>query len=145
MKNAARAMTLPELLVATAVLLLMVAVTSAAVIGYLRSYRIYSHKGGRLLRASSTLEALCRELRSCRSLQGPVPANLQSGPLRLTDAQGQSLSIFWQSGSVCADSRRLGVAENVLLELQGDELVLTLPYGGIPPLRTAVSVRGKLP
>lgn len=135
-------MSLPEVVVAAAVLLLMVAVTCAAVIGYLRAYRVYSEQGLRLQRASSTLEAVCRKLREAKALRSPVPASLRSANLYFVNNEGRSVELHWSSGKVLAGEQLLGAAEDLQFAVTPGFLQITLPVGSSTPLRTQISLRG---
>ena len=63
-----RGTTLLELIVASGVLLVMVFMTTSAVVSYGRAYHQYTDKGLRVRQAAKVLEVVCQHLRSADSI-----------------------------------------------------------------------------
>ncbi len=154
-----RGTTLVELMVASTILLLMVTMTSGALVSYGRAYHQYTDKSLRVRQAARVLEVVCQHLRSARTLRtpelehgfacGPTPFVFveRGGILRalvLSDGLLELQELDLQEKKLSAI--RLGKARGLKLLEQtrgrARYLHLTLDVEGAPPLETSISLRG---
>lgn len=145
MKRRRRAFTMVEVMVGSGVLLLMVALASMATISYLRGYGHYTKEGAKLRLASKTLESLCFELRSARSLQ-KIPQSLRQGALEFENARRQFCSLQLRRDQLWVfhdkEEARIGQASDVVFKVEANTLEIGLVVSGQAPLTTALSLRG---
>ena len=134
-------------MVVSTILLIMLVMTTLGVMSYMRAYRHYIHESVKLRLASKTLEAVCRELRSCRCLDGSVPASLKTGPLRFRDGSGETVALQLVGNSLLMQRGeaqvKLGQALDLELSFKQRLLELRIPVEGQAPVQTAVLVRGR--
>lgn len=142
-----RAFTLVEVMVVSSILLIMLVMTTMGVMSYMRAYRHYIHESMKLRLASKTLEAVCRELRSARCLDGSVPASLKAGPLRFRDDSGELVALQLVGHSLVVQRGEVQVKLGQALDLEVSSkqrlLELRIPVEGQAPVQTAVMLRGR--
>jgi hypothetical protein len=147
------AFTLAETVITSGILLLMVAMTSLAIVSYLKSYRHYTQQGMRLRLAAKTLESASFRLRSAESFVIPLPSSLKERPLQFMERNSGPRALALENGKLVLrelDSKGgvlkaslVGTADDLLFELRGDRLQLTMPVPNQAiPLTTQVSLRG---
>lgn len=148
-----RGFTLVETLITSGVLLLMVGMATLAVVSYLRSFRHYTEQGRHQQAAARTLESACYRLRSARRLCLPLPSNLQQGPLRYLDHQGNPHALIIEQGKLVQQDwdlqgqvmgrQVLGSAASVECQAQKGFLMIRVgAEGAALPLETQISLRG---
>lgn len=134
-----------EVMVGSGVLLLMVALASMATISYLRGYGHYTREGAKLRLAAKTLEAVCFELRSARSIKA-APKSLRQTPLEFENSRRQTCSLQLRGDRLWVrhnqQEARLGVASDLEFARTGDTLQVSLAVPGQAPVTTALSLRG---
>ena len=141
-----RAFSLAEIMVGSGVLLIMVAMTSMATIFYLRAYRHYTSEGLKLRQTAKTLEVLCSNLRSARSMQPPIPTSLRQAPLLFEKKTQEHCSLQVANGQLLLlhdkETIKIGMASDVNLAVKDGLLQVSIPVEGAEPVQTAVSLRG---
>lgn len=156
-----RGTTLLELMVASGVLLLMVLMTSTAVVSYVRAYHQYTEKGLLVRQAAKTLEVLTQHLRSLESLDGVegLEQGLSCGstPFRFHQRGGRFRALVLSEQGVLelqdldAQGHKqsavvLGKARALKLRKEGQaslaHLHITLDFAEAAPLETDLPLRG---
>ena len=153
-----RGTTLAEMIVASGVLCIMVAMTSTAVVSYSSAYRQYTEKGLRVRQAAKVLEVVTQHLRSADSVpQLDEPLSCAKDPLVFSERGAGPRAIFLDAHGVLelqeldADRKvksffSLGKAQGLTVEetRQGSQrsLHLKLSVEGSTPLETSLSLRG---
>ena len=155
-----RGHTLMELMVASGVLLVMVLMTTTAVVSYVRAYHQYTDKGLRLRQAAKVLEVVTKHLRSADSLQLEQALSCSDKPLVFCErgagmralflnAQGvlelQELDAYLKPKSSTAVGKARGLAVEEFHEGSQRRLHLTFQVEDAPPLETELSLRGVAP
>jgi prepilin-type N-terminal cleavage/methylation domain-containing protein len=74
-----RGMTLPEIMIGSTLLLLLIGITSMAVVSYFRAYRQYTDKGLRIRLTAKSLESLAGRLRAAQVIYSPDQVKLEAG------------------------------------------------------------------
>lgn len=131
----------------------MVAMTSLAIVSYLKSYRHYTQQGMRLRLAAKTLESASFRLRSAESLVLPLPASLKQHTLQFVERNSGPRALALENGKLwlreldpkgdILRSALVGTADDLQVELRGACLILTMPVPDqVVPLTTQVSLRG---
>ena len=160
MRSTRRGTTLLELIVASGILLIMVFMTSTAVVSYVRAYHQYTERGLLVRQAAKTLEVVAQHLRSMESIetqsldqglscaQTPLVFRQRTtglkalalndkGQLELQDLDPQG----HKKGAVI-----LGKARTLTVRKEGQaslaHLHITLDFGEGAPLETDVALRG---
>ena len=150
--------TLLELIVASGVLLVMVWMTTTAVVSYVRAYHQYTEKGLRVRQAAKVLEVVTEHLRSADSIsQLEAPLSCADKPLVFFERSAGMRALFLNPQGVlelqeldadlkAKSSTTVGKAQGLTFqetrEGQGRRLHLTLQVENSQPLETEVSLRG---
>lgn len=144
--KARRAHTLLEVVVASTVLLLMVAAASMSVVSSLRIYRQMNQRTQRTQAAMQTMESLLFRLRSATRIQSTVPGSLRQGPVDFSIGPGQAYSLFLEEGKLKCSSpsglSELGPALDLHLSRERDFLRVQLVFDSGPPLAGSLSLKG---
>lgn len=141
-----RAFTLLEVTIVSGILLVMVAMTSLALVSYLKTYRHYSEHGLRLRLALKTLETACLQLRSAESIVLPIPPSLRDTPL-VFEGRGRgrlSLKLLEEKLVLEGSDHKqiLGPAHDFRLQLRSGFLEVRLFADETTLLQTQISLRG---
>ena len=153
-----RGTTLIELMVASGVLLLMVSMTTTAVVSYVRAYHQYTEKGLRVRQAAKVLEVVTEHLRSADSIpqleealscsEKPMIFSERGAGMRalFLNPQGvlelQELDADLKAKSTIPVGKTRGLSFTETREGSGRRLHLTLQVEDSSPLETELSLRG---
>ena len=145
--------TLLELIVASGVLLVMVFMTTTAVVSYVHAYHQYAEKSLRVRQAAKVLEVVCQHLRSADTIQPlEAPLSCTQKPLVFGERNAGPRAIFLANGVLelqeldlegkVKATTRIGKSKDLTLSETGRRLHLTLQVEDSQPLETEISLRG---
>ena len=153
-----RGTTLLELIVASGVLLVMVFMTTSAVVSYGRAYHQYTDKGLRVRQAAKVMEVVCQHLRSADAVpqlerelscaEKPLVFSERGLGKRALFLNGkgvlelQELDADLKPKSFTSVGRVRGLTCGETREGGERRLHLTLQVEGSQPLETYISLRG---
>ena len=154
-------MTLAEILISSAIMLLIVGLASGSVVSYLKAYGQFTETSSRSRVAAHTLEALVQHLRSAEVVYSPDRSTLLLGtslatPLVFVERgteRDRVKSLRYQNGQILLLDAKdktefsLGKVDGVRLQLgQGRDAMLQVQIdSGNAPLLTALCWRGIVP
>jgi len=140
-------------MVASSVLLVMVFMTTTAVVSYVHAYHQYTEKGLRVRQAAKVLEVVCQHLRSADTLPKlEAPLSCSEKPLVFAERNAGPRALFLANGVLelqeldvegkVKATTRIGKSKDLTFSQAGRRLHITLQVEDSQPLETEISLRG---